>query len=245
MIAVGEVLAAVGARPRPRPRRMPASDLVDRQRHADRAGLGDGDRRGLEAERLGGGARCIASASRIALLAGGGVGVAGVDDRGARIGRRVAALAADPDRRRGGGVAGQQQRRGDLAPSRRRRRRRRCCRSPFSPQATRRRPGSRARAAAGSSSSTPAGGSTQRERKKPGPSALTVQAGLRLRRGPSIRLRFWTAWPAAPFQRLSIAAKARTRPRSSTVTWIVAPFVSRTSRTPGGRSTARRTARRA
>ena len=35
---------------------------------------------------------------------------------------------------------------------------------------------------------------------------------------PSIRLRFWTPWPEAPFQMLSIAAKAITRPRSSTVT---------------------------
>ena len=36
---------------------------------------------------------------------------------------------------------------------------------------------------------------------------------------PSIRLRHCTAWPDAPFQRLSIAEKASTRPRSVTVTY--------------------------
>jgi len=35
---------------------------------------------------------------------------------------------------------------------------------------------------------------------------------------PSIRFRFWTPWPEAPFQMLSIAEKAITLPRSSTVT---------------------------
>ncbi len=33
---------------------------------------------------------------------------------------------------------------------------------------------------------------------------------------PSITFRFWTAWPAAPFQRLSIAQKTSTRPPGST-----------------------------
>ena len=50
---------------------------------------------------------------------------------------------------------------------------------------------------------------------------------------PSIRLRSCTAWPAAPFQRLSIAQNASTR-SFTTATWTVARFVSRTSRVRGG-----------
>src|SRR5439155_18779972 len=52
---------------------------------------------------------------------------------------------------------------------------------------------------------------------------------------PSITFRFWTAWPAAPFHRLSIAQKTRTRPPSAASAQSRAMFVSRTSRTPGGR----------
>jgi carbamoyl-phosphate synthase small subunit len=52
---------------------------------------------------------------------------------------------------------------------------------------------------------------------------------------PNIRLRFWTACEAAPFQRLSIAANTITLPvRTSRCTEIRQMFVSRTSRTPGG-----------
>src|SRR3954469_5419637 len=65
-----------------------------------------------------------------------------------------------------------------------------------------------------------------------------------------MRFRFWIACPAAPFQRLSIAANAIARPvRSSTATWIRHRFEARTSRTPGGDPTpstkaSSRTARR-
>ena len=63
--------------------------------------------------------------------------------------------------------------------------------------------------------------STQRERKKSlelrfASGGITAVPSVSSR--PSIRLRFWTPWPEAPFQMLSIAAKAITRPRSSTVT---------------------------
>ena len=52
-----------------------------------------------------------------------------------------------------------------------------------------------------------------------------------------MRFRSWIAWPAAPFQRLSIAANTSTRPvAGSTVAWIRQRLVSRTSRTPGGAS---------
>ena len=51
---------------------------------------------------------------------------------------------------------------------------------------------------------------------------------------PSITFMFCTACPAAPFQRLSIAANASTRPSGDAVAWIRQKFVSRTSRTPGG-----------
>ena len=51
---------------------------------------------------------------------------------------------------------------------------------------------------------------------------------------PSIRFRSWSACDAAPFQRLSIAANASTRPvAGSTVAKTRAMLVSRTSRTPG------------
>ena len=53
---------------------------------------------------------------------------------------------------------------------------------------------------------------------------------------PSIRFRSCTAWPAAPFQRLSIAANAIVR-RRTTVTWTPAAVVSCTSRVCGGAST--------
>ena len=58
--------------------------------------------------------------------------------------------------------------------------------------------------------------STQRDLKKPLSSRSRRSPSVSSR--PSIRLRFWTPWPDAPFQRLSIAEKASTRPRSSTVT---------------------------
>ena len=81
------------------------------------------------------------------------------------------------------------------------------------------------------SSRTHSGTSTQREEKN----ALT--AGRPSRRTPNIRFRFWTACDEAPFHRLSIAAKTKTLPvRSSTRAWMRQKFVSRTSRTPGGRS---------
>ncbi len=61
---------------------------------------------------------------------------------------------------------------------------------------------------AGSSSSTPTGGSTQRDLKNPLAHSRPIVSSR-----PSIRLRFCTPWPEAPFQRLSIAEKASTRPR--------------------------------
>ena len=85
----------------------------------------------------------------------------------------------------------------------------------FSPQATApaAKPG---RELGGVSSSTPPGARPSASGRRPRVSAH--RQPLRLRRVPSIRLRFWTPWPDAPFQRLSIAEKASTRPRSSTVT---------------------------
>ena len=74
---------------------------------------------------------------------------------------------------------------------------------------------------------------TQREEKK------VLVAGLieipSPSGSPSIRLRFWIACEAAPFQRLSIEAKAMTRPEASFwARWIRQRFVSRTPLTPGG-----------
>ena len=90
---------------------IPGSTRAHRHRHADHAGLGDGHLRGLEAERVG---RPFGHRERVgeALLAGLGVGVAGVDHRGADV-VLVDDVPADPDRRGGGGVAGEDQRRVD------------------------------------------------------------------------------------------------------------------------------------
>ena len=138
----------------------------------------------------------------VALLAGGGVGVARVDDHGADPPAR-ALVAADPDRRGGGGVPGQQHRRADLvgvadeeadvglAAA-----------LQAAGRAAARKPGA---SSAGSSSSTSPAAATQRERKN-----LVVCCARRspsVSSRPSIRFRFWIAWPEAPFQRLSIAAK--------------------------------------
>ncbi len=149
----------------------------------------------------------------IALLAGLGVGVAAVDDGGADV-AAIDPLAADPDRRRGGGVAGQQQGRDDpglvaddeadvgLAAAL-----------------------EAAVGAAGAEAGREPGGV---ELLDPGGSLDPARAEERfagrahtspsVSSRPSIRLRFWIPWPEAPFQRLSIAEKASTRPRSSTVT---------------------------
>src|SRR4029077_2095183 len=52
---------------------------------------------------------------------------------------------------------------------------------------------------------------------------------------PSIRLRFWIAWEAAPFQRLSIEAKAIARPDASFCARCIRQrLVPRTPLTPGG-----------
>ena len=125
---VGEGGAAARARGSPAASPMPAEHRVDRQRHPDHAGLGDGDGLRPQAELR---RRLVAHRHRVgvALLAGLGVGVAGVDDGGADR-ALLAALPADPHRRRRRGVAGEQDRRGDLARRRRRAGRRRSCRRP-------------------------------------------------------------------------------------------------------------------
>ena len=60
-------------------------------------------------------------------------------------------------------------------------------------------------------------------------------AGQSSRRCPSIRLAFWTAWPAAPLTRLSIAANATATPRSGSAS---APSSTRLVPTIGCRRTA-------
>ena len=172
------------------------------------AGLGDGDRAPARSRAPSRAALLHRDRVAVALLAGGGVGVARVDD-GRADRPRVAAVPADPHRRRGGGVAGEQQRRGGRRASRRRAIPTSVPPDSFRPQADARRRGTRARAPVGSSSSTPSGGvdpARAEERLRAhghSPSASS---------SPSIRFRFWTACPAAPFQRLSIAAKTSTRP---------------------------------
>ena len=188
----------------------PGEHGVDRQRHADHAGLGDGDGARVEAQ-LGAGPLAHRPGVGQTLLAGLGVGVAGVDDRGPH-GAAVDPLPADPHRRRGGGVAGQQQRRGNL---------RRVADEQADVglaaalEAAVGRPGAKA-------------GRELRRVELLDPGGRLDPAGLEEGLGahsnpsvsskPSIRLRHCTAWPDAPFQRLSIAEKASTRPRSSTVT---------------------------
>ena len=214
---------AVGGHDRPgerRPRRrrraaarrrsIPPRTAVDRQRHTDHAGLRDGDRGGLDAERLGGGVAHRQGVA-VAVLAGGGIGVARVGDDGA-----------------------------ERAPRRNRRRRR----APGAAAAAFRVTSSAERTSSESHTSRPTSGSpdgliprahaaarkpgasrgrVELARRRPGrrpsasagsgPSVASPQP-LRLAR-PSIRLRFCTACPAAPFQRLSIAQKATIRPDRS------------------------------
>ena len=69
----------------------------------------------------------------------------------------------------------------------------------------------------GSSSSTPAGASTQLDRKKPSTSGRGSYEPRRLVE-PQHQVQVLDALGDAPFQMLSIAEKAITRPRSSTVT---------------------------
>ena len=83
-------------------------------------------------------------------------------------------------------------------------------------------------------------------RPSPTVSGRTVTGAPPSPRSPSIRFRFWIAWPAAPFQRLSIAAKTIARPvSSSTATWIAAEVACRARRArPAAGRRPRRTARR-
>ena len=84
--------------------------------------------------------------------------------------------------------------------------------------------------------------STQRERKKSRAHPPSPAVSGR----PSIRFRSCTAWPAAPFQRLSIAAERDACDRRTTVTWIRQRLLSRTSpRAAAARPPPPRTARRA
>ena len=130
MIASREVVAAVAARaPLGRLARRPSTTASIVERHADHAGLGDRDRARLDAERLGGRVPHREGVA-VALLAGGGVGVAGVDDHGAdRAAVAVARGRPAPARRRAAlRVRSSAER--DLGPRRRRAGRRRCRRRP-------------------------------------------------------------------------------------------------------------------
>src|SRR5262249_1724041 len=166
----------------------------------------------------------------VTLVPGGGVGVAGVDRNGPQ-GARVALIAADADRRGGSGVPGQGQGRLDLR------------------HVTSHHPdlgGPPAVEAAGDASGAEPGSELRRlellelrGRRHP----PRAEEGLRRSAHempspsgrPSIRFRFWIAWEAAPFQRLSIEAKAITCPEASfCARWILQRLVPRTPLTPGG-----------
>src|SRR4030095_12575128 len=56
---------------------------------------------------------------------------------------------------------------------------------------------------------------------------------------PAARFRFWMAWPAAPFTRLSSAANTTARPGAAACTDIRQRLVGATSDRRGGRSTTR------
>ena len=244
MIASREVLAAVARQRRRPPRRRPASTRSTSSGTPIVPVSATATERGLDAERRGGG---VAHRERVAvaLLAGGGVRVAGVDDGG-------------PDR------GARRTRRGRPGPAPRRRR----CGSAAAPSATS--SASQASEAdvgaaavlqpAGDAGGAEAGRQlapdrAPRPRGRVDPAraeeARRAVADARSRDpsvsvSPSIRFRFWIAWPAAPFQRLSIAAKASARPaarrarRGSGRGWCRA----RRAR-PAARRRPRRTARRA
>ena len=91
-------------------------DLLHRQRHADDAGGAHGDRLDRQAQVVG---RKQPHAGGVgeALLAGDGVGVAGVDHDRTQVGA-VAGLPREPNRRGGGGVAGERGRRDRRRPRR-------------------------------------------------------------------------------------------------------------------------------
>ena len=209
---VGELAAAAWGEPAGR-LLDPDQHGADRQRHADRPGLRHGDLGCLQAERVGG---PFAHRQRVgvALLAGLGVGVAGIDDGRADT-AALAAIAADPDRSGRGRVAGQQQRGGhrllvaedqaDVGLA-----------AALEPAVGTRGAKARSQLSGVEFLEIP-------RRLHPARPEEAVGSGGAHRRpsvssSPSIRLRFWTPWPDAPFQMLSIAEKARTRPRSSTVT---------------------------
>src|SRR6266545_2224610 len=58
---------------------------------------------------------------------------------------------------------------------------------------------------------------------------------------PMARFRFWIAWPAAPFTRLSRAEKTTTRPDAPAWTEIRQSFVPTTSESRGGAPSTTRT----
>ena len=184
-------------------------DPVHRQCLADFPGRRDRDRRGVEVEFLGGDPL---DRDRVPhpLLAGGGVGVAGLD-RGGADRAEVDVLAAEPDRGRRGRVAGQKQGRLDLLRSGDHHR---GVGVAALLQAAGDGAGGEARRQLGRVELLDALGRLDPARAEEAPAHRRPSVSSR----PSIRLRFWTPWPDAPFQRLSIAEKARTFPRSSTVT---------------------------
>src|SRR6185437_3104227 len=152
-----------------------------------------------------------------ALLAGLGVGVAGVDHRGADV-VLVDDLAADADRRGGGGVAGEDHCRVDVPGVADEQT---DVGHPAALQAAGDPGGAEAGRELGGVELGYARGGVDPARPEEAGAAVGRAADHRspsVSSRPSIRFRFWTPWPEAPFQMLSIAEKAITLPRSSTVT---------------------------
>ena len=187
----------------PRAARIAFGHAVHRQRHADHAGRRDRDAVLAHAGRHRGGALHPRGVLEPA-VAGRGVGVAGVDDDRAQRVEPAARLAQQ--HRRGQHARAREARRADRVGLGADQQREVGIARRLDPRAhaggaeaarRARRPVARSRAA---------GGSTQREAKH-----ASLSSPSRSSR-PNIRLRFWTACEAAPFQRLSIAANTRIRP---------------------------------
>src|SRR4051794_40580509 len=226
----GEVALAVGPQPAGGARQ-PGHDRLRVERHADHPGRGDRDALVRDARRDRRGALHLRRVVEAA-PAGGGVRVAGVDGDGAQA-VELRALLRDDDRRREDARAGEARgarRVGRVADEQA------DVGVPRRLQARRDAGGAEAlRQAAVGRLADALGHLDPARAEEAGADGHCRPA---VSSSPNIRLRFCTACDEDPFQRLSIAAKTKTLPvRSSMRAAIRQMFVSRTSRTPGGRST--------